>query len=225
VAATLAICVAIVAGSCGGESERRENRDPGGGGASGATGGTPLTGGALAIAGTTGAMGGSVATGGSLATAGTTGAMGGSVATGGSSVTGGTGADSGGGADGGTTSDGGAGAGDPSTEGCRDPREPGCATCCAQGTINCVQRNASSGSDWYNEASSFEGPCPESCPRCAACSLEDENDLITLGCRADCDCENTDIEIDPCFSPQGCACYCFRTASLRSSCPHVVYCE
>lgn len=218
-AATLAVCIAIVAGSCGGESESHEKGDPGGGGSAGsgapngATGGTGIPmGGSLATAGT--ASGGSAAMGGSLATAGTFGDRGGSVATGGSDATGGTGVDGGAGG----------GAPDPSTEGCRGPQEPGCGTCCQPDGANCSER-FSNGGDGYYGVRTLVGPCPASCPSCAQCSFTSENNLRNLGCRADCDCDTIEIGIDPCFGPDSCECYCRQLIVGRTECPHVVVCE
>ena len=206
----IAVCLVVSVYACGGSSERFNRRDPGGGGASAgsgvATGGSGGTAGSSVPGGSGGTAGTSDATGGSGVTGGIGGAGSGGATAGSGATAGGGGATAGSDAVGG--SGGSAGAAHPSTIGCRDPEEPGCATCCEPDGSNCTERFMNRPASGYGFRS-LEGLCPESCPRCAVCRISEESTLRNLGCRPDCDCVNLVIGVDPCINgPEECGCYC-----------------
>ena len=114
-----------------------------------------------------------------------------------------------------------------STVGCRAPQEPGCGICCQELTDeafepSCIQKSATGDSDWFDSVERLDGPCPSDCEPCAACSLRDEQQLVNMEARPDCNCGSIDIGIDPCFAPMSCECYCQSYSALTETCPHLV---
>lgn len=111
-------------------------------------------------------------------------------------------------------------------DGCRAPDEPGCASCCVD-TDGGRCRYQIGDEDWalydvapwYNGVAFVDGACPDDCPRCARCSARDEHLLETLAPRPDCACDGLEPGVDPCYSPDSCACYCHSLASLTAMCP------
>lgn len=100
--------------------------------------------------------------------------------------------------------------------GCRGPTNPGCNLCCTYDAAGdtCIER---SGTDWYNVTTSAAGPCRVGCAACAACMDRDEQELHTLGYRADCDC-TLQYGPDPCFAPGSCGCFCWEFNRLSTLC-------
>jgi hypothetical protein len=109
---------------------------------------------------------------------------------------------------------------DPRFQGCRSPKEQGCAVCCENlNQPDCLP---------FVENPNVQGEyvpsnqtCPELCLPCAACTeaeeisfLEVENEIEA----ASCDCENIEIGIDPCFAPFGCGCLCGQYNSKVDEC-------
>eukprot|EP00457_Paulinella_chromatophora_P013552 gb/GEZN01013866.1/.p1 GENE.gb/GEZN01013866.1/~~gb/GEZN01013866.1/.p1 ORF type:complete len:257 (-),score=10.42 gb/GEZN01013866.1/:111-881(-) len=112
--------------------------------------------------------------------------------------------------------------------GCRSPEETNCEVCCRADAEACMQFSAQGFAEyapdttpWYNVQTFLEGACPEECPPCASCLIRDEEELTTLGERPECDC-SLSVELDPCFSPNSCECYCSRYLRLAEACPHLV---
>lgn len=106
--------------------------------------------------------------------------------------------------------------------GCRAPDEPGCGMCCDNSRSTCVRHSGLEDwskypevEPWYNSSSVR---CPENCPPCARCTERKEHELADL-LPFRCDCANTKIDVDPCFSPGSCACECSRRAHLVQACP------
>ncbi|MCB9752394.1 MAG: hypothetical protein H6713_20770 [Myxococcales bacterium] len=118
-----------------------------------------------------------------------------------------------------------------SSERCREPSEPGCASCCAgerideAGETRCMIRTWSGQGEpgpqaWYNGGHSTEGACPESCRACDPCTVRLESKARALTPRDDCDCAAPPGP-DACFQPNSCGCYCTRRAELVAACPQV----
>jgi hypothetical protein len=46
-----------------------------------------------------------------------------------------------------------------------------------------------------------------------------------LECPGDCDCDDAEIGVDPCFSPGSCECFCMRLRNVQRVCPQLEVCE
>ena len=106
--------------------------------------------------------------------------------------------------------------------GCRAPDEPGCASCCLKSGNDCSRlwspedwSQPGMGEAWYNASSVG---CPAQCAACASCTKRQELELAAL-LPFTCDCDKTQIGIDPCFDPPSCACQCSRRQYLTKACP------
>ena len=106
--------------------------------------------------------------------------------------------------------------------GCRAPDEPGCASCCSKSDNGCSRlwspedwSQPGMGAAWYNASSVG---CPAECAACASCTKRHELELAAM-LPFSCDCEKTQIGIDPCFDRPSCACECSRRQYLTKACP------
>lgn len=121
------------------------------------------------------------------------------------------------------------------TEGCRMPTEiVGSLPCikCRERTSNggCLERywtggSTTSATPWYNAVTfSCSGA---QLPKCAGCMDRDEKEIRQLGFSfllEDCSkeiCDKMPRQVDPCYSPHSCACFCSRVRTLSRSCPHL----
>lgn len=112
------------------------------------------------------------------------------------------------------------------TDGCRAPTEfydgVSCESCCDQNMADCIER---SGEEWYNSVRFLpNADCPSACPRCASCSIRDEESLKKLTVPPECnpsDCADMNIGIDPCFARGSCECFCDTANTLLEMCPQI----
>ena len=117
---------------------------------------------------------------------------------------------------------------DSALAGCRSSDEPNCERCCLQTepdycsvwAIPCSTVVAGQSVGQYCGVSGMAGQCPADCRPCASCSKYSEATMCslmpTIGA---CDCANIDIGVDPCFSPQSCACLCRGYEAAVEACP------
>jgi len=112
------------------------------------------------------------------------------------------------------------------TDGCRAPTEfydgVACESCCDQNMADCIEH---SGEEWYNSVRFLPNiDCPSACPRCASCSIRNEDRLKGLTVPPSCnpfDCSSMDIGIDPCFARDSCECFCETANHLLEVCPQI----
>lgn len=71
------------------------------------------------------------------------------------------------------------------------------------------------GEPWYNARSAG---CPQKCAACASCTKRHERELAAM-LPFKCDCEKTQVGVDPCFMRNSCACECSRRQALTRACP------
>jgi hypothetical protein len=103
--------------------------------------------------------------------------------------------------------------------GCRETSSAACAQCCAPS--GGLDQNGGCTIERTNSAEFTADPCPATCSPCARCSEAAERSLAEAAehARPDCDCPTVDPGIDPCFTPQGCGCFCVGLASNLNACP------
>jgi len=113
-----------------------------------------------------------------------------------------------------------------STDGCRAPTEfyggVSCESCCDQNMADCIEH---SGEEWYNSVRFLpNADCPSACPRCASCSIRDEESLKKLTVPPECNpsgCADMNIGIDACFARGSCECFCETANTLLEMCPQI----
>jgi hypothetical protein len=106
--------------------------------------------------------------------------------------------------------------------GCRENSSATCSECC----IPSGGVGGNGGCTIYRTNSAeFTAAvdCPSTCAPCARCSEAAEKSLANAAqhVRPDCDCATIDPGIDPCFTPEGCGCFCVGLTSNLNACPQL----
>ena len=117
--------------------------------------------------------------------------------------------------------------------GCRDPNEwinsQSCMRCRRENDNRCIEKFWTGTIDnqnaWYN---GINFQCKDlNLPDCANCSSRDERNLRELTQSSyplDCSkeiCDKLPPQVDPCYIPSSCACFCLRIEQGILSCPHL----
>jgi hypothetical protein len=105
--------------------------------------------------------------------------------------------------------------------GCRDNASTTCTECCLPNVT--TAGNDSCSIYRTNSVQSAPGACPSTCPPCGRCSLASEKSLANAAAHArpECDCATIDPGMDPCFTPEGCGCFCAGLTSNLNACPQL----
>ncbi|NCN83037.1 MAG: hypothetical protein GW947_03645 [Candidatus Pacebacteria bacterium] len=108
------------------------------------------------------------------------------------------------------------------TSGCRSPKEEGCEKCLEKNSDGRCSVSSSDGG-WYYTGKRIAS-CDSNLPKCASCTTSKENDLkqiLEMKEFESCNCDQTIIGIEPCFSPSSktdCACLCSKYNYLATEC-------
>ena len=105
--------------------------------------------------------------------------------------------------------------------GCRENSSASCTECCTPSS----GLSGNGGCTIYrtNSAEFMAVDCPSTCSPCARCTAAAEQSLANAAknARPDCDCPTVDPGLDPCFTPDGCGCFCAGLASNLNACPQI----